>query len=108
MISRVRPIESIGVSRPKATKYLASLRSPAMNCGPTFMPTENMKRLKKSVLAKSGTLKSRAKTALERRLRVSVAISVEAVVPSERSYLDAAEQIPRCDRQKQQDEGLCL
>ena len=32
----------------------ASRRSPAMNCGPTFMPTENMKRLKKIVLANSG------------------------------------------------------
>ena len=47
--------DSIGMKVPKKMNLPASRRSPAMNCGPTFMPIENMNRLKNTVLANSAT-----------------------------------------------------
>ena len=62
-------------------KTAASRRSPEMNCGPTFIPTENMNRLKKMVLANSGMLNDTPLRAAM-RLMTSAAISVEAVAPT--------------------------
>ena len=58
----------------------ASCLRPARNCGPTFMPTENMKRLKKIVLAIGGTAIF-APTDVPHRLTPSAITSDDAVAP---------------------------
>ena len=72
--------DASGTSSATATKARASRRSPLKNCGPTFMPTANMKRLNISVLAKSGTAKVTFRR-LAQTLRPSPSRSVAAVAP---------------------------
>ncbi len=49
-IANISPSETTGMSTPMTMmKCLAARRMPTTNCGPTFMATENMNRLKKIV-----------------------------------------------------------
>ena len=95
-----------GMNRPKKKNLPASRLSPARNCGPTFMPTENMKTLKKIVPARSGTAifaprsagqHAHAERDDQRRRRRAQADALD---------LHAPERDPCRDDEEEEDEGL--
>ena len=79
-IACMSPIDAAGMKRPKKMNLAASRLRPERNCGPTFMPTANMKRSKKIVLVISGISIFTPRTA-STRLRARAMTSVEAVAP---------------------------